>query len=77
MSKEETVEVTIKIPKKLLDVLEAENFLGFDREYFFEAAVRGMIGCYEGSMDIEGLQNFRKKYGKNVAVHHVPEAMQI
>ena len=76
MSKEETVEVTIKVPKKLLDVLEAENFLGFDREYFFEAAIRAMIGCHEGTMDIEGLQNFRKKYGEKVAVFYISESMQ-
>lgn len=77
MSKEETVEVTIKIPKKLLDVLEAENFFGFGREYFFEAAVRGMIGCYESELDIEDLLKFGEKYGKDVAVYRVPKSMQV
>ena len=71
--KEETVEVTIKIPKSLMKLLEDEKFFGFDREYFFEAAVRGMIGCYEGTLDIDELTKFHKKYGREVAVHYVPE----
>ena len=76
MSKEETVEVTVKIPKELLGVLEAEKFFGFDREYFFEAAVRGMIGCYETALAFDDLEKFEKKYGKKVAVYHIPKSMQ-
>ena len=72
-AKEETVEVTIKVPKRLMDLLEAENYLGFDKEYFFEAAIRGMIGCVVGEMDISDANKFYETYGHKVEVYYLPK----
>jgi len=69
----ELVEITIKIPKVLLDLLQAENYLSFDPTYFYEAAVRSMISCAEGTLNTEDLAKFYEKYGRDISVIYVPE----
>jgi len=78
MSKKETVElveVTIRVPKELIDLLEAENYLNYDREYFWEAAIRGLISSTTGAFVYADMMKFRKKYGPRVGVTYLPEGL--
>jgi len=43
MSEKETVEVTFKLPKRLLDLLENENYFGLKKKDFYVAAVKTMM----------------------------------
>lgn len=53
MSEEETVEMTIKVPKKLIDMLEAENYFGWKKESFWVAATKTLISCEMSDRYIE------------------------
>lgn len=64
--KEQYVEVTIRVPKKLMELLEAEDYLGWKREDFFEAAIRGHIGITVDNFPWEEAEAFFRKYGKNI-----------
>jgi len=69
MGKEkELVEVKIRVPKRLVEVLERENYLGWKPEDFFEAAIKSGISITVNNMTFEEGQEFYKKYGKNVDV---------
>jgi len=74
MSKEDLVEVTIKVPKELVDCLEAEKYLGWDREVFFESAIRALICISAGHLTLEEEQKFHEKYGRDVGVIYLPES---
>jgi len=68
MSKEETVEVTIKVSKKLINVLEAENYFGWTKEDFFLVSMKRSISCEVNDLDFEETQKFHEKHGKNIDV---------
>lgn len=71
MSKKKTVAVTIRVPKSLLALLEAEEYLGWKPEDFFETAIRSAIGVTTSNMSFEEMEQFYKKYGENVDVIHL------
>ena len=60
---EETVKVIIEIPKRLMDVLEGEDYFGWTKQDFFVVAVQRGIGCEISEMDIDDVRKLRKKYG--------------
>ncbi len=62
MSKE-TVELTIRIPKRLMDVLEQEDYFGWSKEDFFVVAVQRGIGCEMSAMDFDDMKKLETKYG--------------
>ena len=62
MSEKELVEVTFKLPKKLLDVLENEKYFGWSKQDFFVAATQRSISCEINSMDIDDITKLKKKY---------------
>jgi len=43
MSEKETVEATFKLPKRLWDLLENENYFGWKKKDFYVAAVKTMM----------------------------------
>ena len=61
MSKE-TIELTIRIPKRLMDVLEQEEYFGWSKQDFFVAATQGHISCEMNSMHFEKMFALKKKY---------------
>jgi hypothetical protein len=64
MSKaEETIEVVIEIPKRLMDVLEGEDYFGWSKQDFFVVAIQRSIGCETSEMSSDELCKLRKKYG--------------
>ena len=63
MSEKELVEVTVKIPKRLMDVLEQEDYFGWSKQDFFVVAVQRGIGCELTAMDFDKMQKLYKKYG--------------
>ena len=66
MSKEETVEVTIRIPKRLMDLLEAENYFTWRKEDFWIAAIKDCISCELSEMSIDEYTRLKNKYGKGI-----------
>jgi len=73
LAKQETVEITIRVPKSLLACVEAEGYFNFKREYFFEAAIRGMIGSSIGNLSSKDTEKFYEKYGRNIDEYFVTE----
>lgn len=73
MSKQETVEVIINVPKRLLDILEAENYFGWNKEDFWISAVKGQIGIAANCMEFDTMRRFYQKYGRNIDVVHLPK----
>lgn len=71
MSKQETVEVTVKVPKRLMDLLEAENYIGWKPEDFFEAAISSMIGLTVNNMTYQDSKEFHQKHGEDVGVFYL------
>ena len=68
MSEEETVEVTIKVPKRLMQIIENENYFGWKKEDFWVASTKRSISCEVNAMDFEEITKFYEKYGKNIDV---------
>ena len=66
MSKEEYVQLTIKVPKRLIQVLEDENYFGWNKEDFFVAAIKDGISCELSELDIDEVRRIHKKYGEDV-----------
>ena len=67
MSKQETVEVKVKIPKGLIEFLEEQHYFGWNKEIFFDAAARSLIGAEMAEMQIDEEHELEKqmkaKYG--------------
>jgi len=77
MSKEEFVEVTVKVPKHIMDMLEKEKFFGWDKEAFFSESVRHTIGAELSEMDVDETQRIYKEYGKDIDVITVVKLEEI
>jgi len=66
LTKEEFVEVTVKVPKNIMDMLEKENFFGWDKEAFFSESVRHTIGAELSEMDVDKTKRIYKEYGDDI-----------
>ncbi len=67
MSKqEETVEVKVKVPKHLMDLLEKRNYFGWGKERFFMAAVRTGISAEVCELDIDEIKQLEAEYGEQL-----------
>ena len=66
MSKEETVEVTIRVPKKLMDILEAEDYFSWRKEDFWIAAIKDCISCELSEMSNDEYSRLKSKYGEKI-----------
>ena len=78
MSKEtELVEVTFKIPKKLLDVLENEKYFGWSKQDFFVAATQRSISIEITSKDIDEVEKLKKKYDFDPGLVHFDEKKKL
>lgn len=53
----------VKIPRELMDMLEAEDYLGWKPKDFFEMAIRACISITVNNMPMEEAEQFHKKYG--------------
>ena len=60
---QETVELTIRVPKRLMDVLEQEDYFGWNKEEFFVVAVQTAISFEMSAMDFDDVKQLEKKYG--------------
>ena len=59
----ETVEVLIEVPKRLMDVLEGEEYFGWSKQDFFVVSVQRSIGCEISEMNSDDIHKLQKKYG--------------
>jgi hypothetical protein len=62
----ELVEVTVKIPKRLMDVLEQEDYFGWSKQDFFVVAVQRSISCEISEMHFDNVKQLEKKYGSDL-----------
>ena len=61
--KEEYVEVTTKVPKRLMQFLEDQDYLGWSKEEFFTMCVKRGVDCEISELDIDVVIGFERKYG--------------
>jgi len=72
MSKEETVEIAVKVPKRLIEFLEEQGYFNWEKQDFFEAAIRSQISnemCLLDFDEMHKLENdMLRKYGEHLGV---------
>jgi hypothetical protein len=66
----EYVEVTVKIPKQLMNVLVAESFFGWSQDDFFGVSIQRSISCEVTSMPLDEANRIRNRYGDIDTVKH-------
>ena len=71
MSEQETLEVTIKVPKRLMRLLEAENYFGWKKEDFLVAAIIRSIDIEIHDLDYRKEEKLLEKYGENIGTLHI------
>jgi len=69
--KEETVKVTFRLPKRLMKILENENYFDWNKDHFFVAATISFISCNLSEIDYDKVIKLYRKYGKNFATLYV------
>ncbi len=62
------VEITVKVPKRLIALLEAEDYFGWSKEEFFVVSVTRSISCEANELDADAMQRFYNKHGDQVDV---------
>ena len=63
---QETVEVTIKVPKHIMKILENEKYLGWRKNDFYVASIIANISCEASAMDFNKMKALETKYGKHL-----------
>jgi len=66
--KEEYVEVTVKVPKRLMELLEDQEYFGWNKDDFFTVATHRSIDCELSEMDVTESECIEKKFGHEVNV---------
>lgn len=75
--KTEYVEVTVKVPKPLMEMLEQEHYFGWNRQDFFVAAVKTRISCEMSEMDMKEAKALKAKYGCDIGFYTVDSVKHI
>jgi len=63
MSKEETVEVTFKVPKRIIDFLEDVEYFEWDKNDIWLAAVKVFIDAELSNIDCDQERKLKEKHG--------------
>lgn len=66
--KEEYVEVTVKVPKRLMRLLEDQDFFGWTKEEYFTACALRGTDCELNELDTTESLRLQKKYGHDINV---------
>jgi len=69
----EQVTATFFLPKRLIRLIQGENYFGWTRQEFYTNSVKGLISCVTSEMDSETKENLKTKYGVDVARDTVVE----
>lgn len=72
MSEKETVEVTLKLPQKIVDTIEDLKYYGWSRNEFFEQAVRNYLSCCTNNLELDECNRIEQKYGKELFCFFLP-----
>lgn len=64
--KVEYVDVVVKVPKRLMELLEKKQFFGWGRERFFTAAVKTCISAEVNELDFEETLKLQREYGDDI-----------
>ena len=72
--KEEMVEVTIKlrVPKRLMQLIEEQNYFGWNKEDFFVSAMRNIVSAELSEKTPHALHRIYAKYGEDIDVIYPP-----
>lgn len=62
MSKEETVEVIVKVPKRLMELIEKANYFDWNKESFFQICVKCGVSSCLSVMDFNEEKLLTSKY---------------
>lgn len=74
MVKEETMEVTLKlkVPKRLMDLIEEQNYFDWSKEDFWVSAAKHLVGGELSRMEFGEMEKLYERYGENVDVVYPP-----
>ena len=64
--KVEYVEVVVKVPKRLMELLEKKQFFGWGRERFFTVAVKTCVSAEVNELDFEEVEKLERQYGDEI-----------
>jgi hypothetical protein len=73
----EIVEVTAKIPKRILNVLEQENYFGWSKQDFWTAAAQSLISSELTEMDADEREAIIEKHGFDPGLLNFTEIKQL
>jgi hypothetical protein len=59
----ETLAVTVRVPKNLMDLVRDQKYFGYGYEEFFANAVRGMVSGELSRMPSEEEERLKKRFG--------------
>jgi len=59
----ETLTVTVRVPKNLMDLVRDREYFGYGYEQFFVNAVRGIVSGELSRMPSEEEKRLKKRYG--------------
>jgi len=62
----EKVEVTVKIPKKLMETLEKLQYLGWTPGEFFDNAARSYLSGYVAELEIDDCKELEREHGEEM-----------
>jgi hypothetical protein len=59
----ETLTVTLRVPKNLMDLVRDQKYFGYGYEQFFVNAIRGMVSSELSRMTSEEEKRLKKRFG--------------
>jgi hypothetical protein len=59
----ETLTVTVRVPKNLMDLVRDRGYFGYGYEQFFVNAIRGMVSGELSHMPSEEEKRLKKRFG--------------
>jgi len=68
MTEEKLIEVTVKVPEKLMQLIQDQNYFGRTPEKFFTDSVRRSVSCELNDMPFDEAKRCERKYGIKAAL---------
>jgi hypothetical protein len=64
----EYVEVVVKVPKRLMQLLEDKDYFGWRKEDFFKMCVQAGTSSEISELDFSEVDRIGREYGKDITV---------
>jgi len=59
----EEVTATFHLPKRLIQLIQGENYFGYSKEEFYADSVKCLLSCIISEKSVDEVEAFKKKYG--------------